>query len=86
MSARGHTEPRPWKAEARCQRKVALGVGPQRQWKKRLRPSRAEDCESEARDQRQVAAGVGPRRQWKKVGRVPDIISSCMSERQTRTE
>src|SRR5262245_55145158 len=32
---------------------------------KRLRPCRAEDCESEARRQRKVAAGVGPRRQWK---------------------
>jgi serine/threonine protein kinase len=26
-----HTEPRTWKAEARCQRQFALGVGPQRQ-------------------------------------------------------
>src|SRR5262245_41722479 len=38
------------------------------QTRKRLRPCRAEECESEARHQRKVAAGVGPRGQWKKVG------------------
>ena len=29
-SACGHTEPRTWRSEARCQRQFALGVGPQR--------------------------------------------------------
>jgi hypothetical protein len=32
-SACGHTEPRTWDSEARCQRQFALGVGPQRQCK-----------------------------------------------------
>jgi hypothetical protein len=36
MSARGHTEPRTWESEARYQRQLALGVGPQRQCKKRV--------------------------------------------------
>ena len=34
-SACGHAEPRTSRSEARRQRQFALGVGPQRQWKKR---------------------------------------------------
>jgi lipoprotein-releasing system ATP-binding protein len=42
-SARGHAEPRTSESEARHQRKLALGMGPQRHWKK----SRAGEAEEE---------------------------------------
>src|SRR5437016_1833889 len=39
-SACGHASTRPWEAAAQRQRQFALGVGPQRQWKKVGRAAR----------------------------------------------
>src|SRR5262245_37782890 len=58
------------KAETRCWRSVDLSECAKcmtllKLSCERLRPHRAEDCESEVRCQRKVALGVGPQRHWK---------------------
>src|SRR6266487_2677609 len=58
-SACGHISARTWASSARCQRQFAAGVGPRRQWKKRLRPHLAEDMDILGEVSASVRAGGG---------------------------
>jgi hypothetical protein len=66
-SACGHAEARTSESESRHQREVALGVGPQRQWKSACGHASPRTSKSEGEHQRELALGVGPQRQWKNV-------------------